>query len=187
MKTRMILMLVYCRIDRSRDRRIQILHQRKNQGVDRRELLAADCIDHQGRKVSGLAAGTPGRRQLARREWRRAFVLKLPASCSRLSFDSGTDVEKDTVLVQLRANDDVAKLHALEAESRSSPKSTYQRDLKQLKAQAVSQATADNDAAALDAAKAQVGAAASHRRQENHQGSVLRPCRRTAGRYRPIS
>ena len=57
--------------------------------------------------------------------------------------------------MQLRANDDVAKLHALEANAKLA-EITYQRDLKQLKAQAVSQATTDNDAAALDAAKAQV-------------------------------
>lgn len=72
-----------------------------------------------------------------------------------LSFDSGADVEKDTVLVQLRAEDDIAKLHALEATEKLA-EITYERDEKQIKAQAISQAQADNDSAALDSAKAQV-------------------------------
>jgi len=72
-----------------------------------------------------------------------------------LSFESGADVEKDTVLVQLRADDDIAKLHALEAGAKLADV-TYQRDLKQIKAQAISQATVDTDVATLESAKAQV-------------------------------
>jgi membrane fusion protein (multidrug efflux system) len=74
-----------------------------------------------------------------------------------ITFKSGSDVEKDAVLLQLRADDDIAKLHALEATAKLTD-ITYQRDLKQLKVQAVSQATVDNDAANLDNAKAQVNA-----------------------------
>ncbi len=73
----------------------------------------------------------------------------------RLSFESGADVEKDAVLVELRAEDDIAKLHALEALAKIAD-ITVQRDQKQIKAQAISQATLDNDLAALESAKAQV-------------------------------
>ena len=72
-----------------------------------------------------------------------------------VNFESGGDVEKDTVLVQLRVQDDVAKLHALEAVAKLAD-ITYQRDLKQLAIKAISQATADTDAATLEQAKAQL-------------------------------
>ncbi|MDX2027643.1 MAG: efflux RND transporter periplasmic adaptor subunit [Alphaproteobacteria bacterium] len=72
-----------------------------------------------------------------------------------ISFESGVDVEKDAVLVRLRADDEIAKLRALEATERLA-ETTYQRDLKQLEVKAVSQALVDNDLAALDSAKAQV-------------------------------
>jgi membrane fusion protein (multidrug efflux system) len=65
------------------------------------------------------------------------------------NFDSGTDVEKGAILVQLRVDDDIAKLHALEATAKLAD-ITWQRDLKQLKVQAISQATADTDAAMLE-------------------------------------
>jgi membrane fusion protein (multidrug efflux system) len=72
-----------------------------------------------------------------------------------LSFESGGDVEKDGVLIQLRAEDDQAKLNALVAAAKLA-QITYDRDEKQLKAQAVSQALVDGDAATLDSDKAQV-------------------------------
>ena len=72
-----------------------------------------------------------------------------------VQFDSGGDVEQGVTLVHLRDEDDVAKLHALEATAKLA-EITYQRDLKQLPVRAVSQATVDSDAAALDSAKAQV-------------------------------
>src|ERR1700722_709905 len=74
-----------------------------------------------------------------------------------INFESGSDVEKGAPLVQLRADDDIAKLHALKATAKLAD-ITLQRDLKQLKSQAIAQATVDNDAAALDSAKAQVSA-----------------------------
>ncbi|MBV8060382.1 MAG: efflux RND transporter periplasmic adaptor subunit [Alphaproteobacteria bacterium] len=82
---------------------------------------------------------------------------EVPGIISTLSFESGADVEKDAVLVQLRAEDDIAKLHTLEAAARIAD-ITYQRDLKQLAVQAVSQAVVDNDLATLDGARAQVAA-----------------------------
>jgi membrane fusion protein (multidrug efflux system) len=74
-----------------------------------------------------------------------------------LKFESGGDVEKDTILVQLRADDDVAKLNALVATQKLA-QINYDRDLKQVKVQAISQAVVDNDLATLDNAKAQAAA-----------------------------
>lgn len=72
-----------------------------------------------------------------------------------ITFESGTEVEKDTTLLQLRADDDIAKLQSLQAAEKLAS-INYERDQKQLKAQAVSQATVDTDAATLDAAKSAV-------------------------------
>ena len=73
-----------------------------------------------------------------------------------LSIAAG-DVEKDAVLLQLRDDDEVAQLHALQATAKLAQIS-LDRDMKQIQAQAVSQATVDNDTATLNNAKAQVDA-----------------------------
>jgi membrane fusion protein (multidrug efflux system) len=72
-----------------------------------------------------------------------------------LPFESGSDVEKDAVLAHINADDDIAQLHALESSAKLA-QITLDRDMKQVKAQAISQATIDTDKAALDNAKAQV-------------------------------
>jgi membrane fusion protein (multidrug efflux system) len=72
-----------------------------------------------------------------------------------LAFNSGDDVEKGTQLLKLRSDDDQAKLESLQATAELYT-ITYDRDLKQIKLQAVSQATLDTDAANLKNAKAQV-------------------------------
>ena len=72
-----------------------------------------------------------------------------------ISFNSGDDVEQGAELLKLRADDDIAKLESLQATAELS-EITYERDLKQFKIQAVSQATLDTDAANLKNAKAQV-------------------------------
>jgi len=74
-----------------------------------------------------------------------------------LSFESGGDVDQGAVLVRLRDEDEVAQLHALEAAA-ALAQITCDRDAKQIKGQAVSQATIDADTAALNSAKAQVAA-----------------------------
>ena len=74
-----------------------------------------------------------------------------------LYFESGDDVEAGKVLLHLRDADDIAKLQALEATARLAD-ITLQRDQKQLKVQAVSQAIVDADVANSDAAKAQAEA-----------------------------
>jgi membrane fusion protein (multidrug efflux system) len=80
---------------------------------------------------------------------------ELSGIVEKINFDSGADVEAGAPLIELRAEDDIAKLHALEANAKLA-EITWQRDQKQLKAQAVAQATVDNDAAVLASAKAQV-------------------------------
>jgi membrane fusion protein (multidrug efflux system) len=72
-----------------------------------------------------------------------------------LAFNSGDDVDKGTPLLRLRSDDDEAKLESLQATA-DLYTITYDRDLKQIKLQAVSQATLDTDAANLKNAKAQV-------------------------------
>jgi membrane fusion protein, multidrug efflux system len=58
-------------------------------------------------------------------------------------------------LLQLRAEDDIARLHSLEANAQLA-QITYDRDRKLVNTQVVSQATLDSDAARLKDAKAQV-------------------------------
>lgn len=72
-----------------------------------------------------------------------------------LNFESGSTVEKDAVLAQLRADDDIAKLHALEATEKLA-RLTLERSKKLIASQAISQATYDNDAATLQNAEAAV-------------------------------
>ena len=81
--------------------------------------------------------------------------LEVSGVVESISFNSGDDVEAGAPLLKLRTADDVARLHSLEAMADLS-QITYERDQKQLKMQAVSQATLDTDAANLKNAQAQV-------------------------------
>ncbi len=81
--------------------------------------------------------------------------LEVSGVVDSILFNSGDDVEKGALLLKLRAADDVAKLESLQAMAELS-EITYERDQKQFKLQAVSQATLDTDAANLKNAKAQV-------------------------------
>jgi membrane fusion protein (multidrug efflux system) len=72
-----------------------------------------------------------------------------------LDFQSGDDVPAGALLLKLRAEDDIAHLHALQATAELA-RITYDRDQKQLKVNAVSQAQVDSDAANLKNALAQV-------------------------------
>jgi membrane fusion protein (multidrug efflux system) len=72
-----------------------------------------------------------------------------------INFESGDEVEEGKVLIHMRDEYDVAQLKALEAAAKLA-EITLQRNQKQLKAQAVSQATVDADKSNLDAALAQV-------------------------------
>jgi len=81
--------------------------------------------------------------------------LEVSGVVESISFNSGDDVEEGAPLLKLRTADDVARLHSLQAMAELSD-ITYERDQKQFKMQAVSQATLDTDAANLKNAVAQV-------------------------------
>lgn len=73
----------------------------------------------------------------------------------QINFDSGQNVASDALLLRIRPNQDIAKLHSLQADAKLA-QTTYQRDVEQLKIQAIPQATVDIDAAALAKANALV-------------------------------
>jgi membrane fusion protein (multidrug efflux system) len=73
----------------------------------------------------------------------------------KIGFKSGDDVREGEVLLQLRADDDAAKLASLEA-SAALAQVNYERDQRQLRSQAVSQAVVDTDNFNLQNARAQV-------------------------------
>jgi len=81
--------------------------------------------------------------------------LEVPGIVEEITFNSGDDVEAGQLLLRLRAEDDISRLQSLQA-SAELAQIVYERDQKQLKIQAVSQATLDADAANLKNAKAQV-------------------------------
>jgi len=81
--------------------------------------------------------------------------LEVPGVVEEINFQSGDEVQAGAVLLRLRGDDEIAKLESLEAVARLS-QITYDRDVKQLKAQAISQAVVDNDEANLRNNKAQV-------------------------------
>src|SRR5271155_832493 len=81
--------------------------------------------------------------------------LELSGVVESISFNSGDDVAEGAPLLKLRTADDVARLNSLQAMAELND-ITYERDQKQFRMQAVSQATLDTDAANLKNAKAQV-------------------------------
>jgi membrane fusion protein (multidrug efflux system) len=80
--------------------------------------------------------------------------LEVSGVVDTISFNSGDDVNEGTALLKLRSDDDQAKLESLQATADLN-QITYDRDQKQFKLQAVSQATIDTDAANLKNAQAQ--------------------------------
>lgn len=70
-------------------------------------------------------------------------------------FKSGDEVQAGQLLVQLKADADIAQLHSLDAAA-GLASTVYERDKKQFAVQAVSQATLDTDAADLKAKRSQV-------------------------------
>ncbi len=81
--------------------------------------------------------------------------LEVSGLVDKINFQSGDDVQAGAVLLSLRSDDDVAKLHGLQAQA-DLAKVTYDRDAKQFKALAISQATLDSDLYNSRNAKAQV-------------------------------
>lgn len=78
---------------------------------------------------------------------------ELAGTVDEINFNSGGDVKEGTLLLKLRANDDIAKLASLEASAKLAA-ITFERDKKQLGVQAISQATVDTDSANLMSARA---------------------------------
>ncbi len=74
---------------------------------------------------------------------------------SRIHFKSGNEVKAGDLLLQLSADTDIATLQSITAQADLAGK-VYRRDLKQLRAQLVSQATVDNDLGNLQSTEAQV-------------------------------
>lgn len=72
-----------------------------------------------------------------------------------IHFESGTDVKAGTLLVELRAADDIGRLEALKATAELA-ELNYQRAVKQYEAQAISKAELDAEQANAKSAKAQV-------------------------------
>jgi membrane fusion protein, multidrug efflux system len=81
--------------------------------------------------------------------------LEVSGIVGQLDFNSGDDVKAGAPLLRLRSDDDAAKLQALQATA-DLAQITYDRDVKQWKAQAISQATVDSDTFNLKNARAQV-------------------------------
>jgi membrane fusion protein (multidrug efflux system) len=82
---------------------------------------------------------------------------EVPGIVDSINFQSGDQVQAGQVLLTLRANNDPAVLAQLQATA-AVDKSNYERDLKQFRANAVSQQQVDSDNAIYLAAKAQVDA-----------------------------
>ncbi len=74
---------------------------------------------------------------------------------SAIHFESGATVQAGQVLIELNAAPQIAQLEQLKAAA-ALAQQNYQRDLAQLKVQAISQAVVDTDAANLKSAQAQV-------------------------------
>lgn len=81
--------------------------------------------------------------------------LEVPGVVQEITFQSGDEVKEGQVLLRLRADDEIARLESLEASAQLA-QINYDRNVKQLKAQAISQALVDNDEATLRNARAQV-------------------------------
>ena len=81
--------------------------------------------------------------------------LEVAGVVDAIMFTSGDDVQEGMALLKLRSEDDVAKLKSLQATAELS-RITYDRDQKQFRINAVSQATLDTDDANLKNALAQV-------------------------------
>lgn len=84
-----------------------------------------------------------------------SLSLQQAGIVSEIGFKSGDDVQQGQLLLRLRSDDDVAKLHALQATAQLA-QVNYDRDRRQFRVQAVAQATLDSDLATLQSNQAQV-------------------------------
>ena len=112
--------------------------------------------------------------------------LEVSGIVGQIAFNSGDDVAAGTVLLRLRSEDDAAKLLALQATA-DLAQVTYDRDARQLKAQAISQAIVDSDNFNLKNARAQVEQQKAMIDKKIAARAVRRPSRHPRGRCRPVS
>jgi membrane fusion protein, multidrug efflux system len=82
-------------------------------------------------------------------------TTELAGMVTHIYFTPGAMVNEGTILVQLNADSDIAKLHSLQANANLA-QITYDRDLAQYKVHAVSKETVDTDAGNLKSLLAQV-------------------------------
>ncbi len=122
-------------------------------------------------KAMGIPVQTVSTAKATEQTWQKTFeaVGTLRASqgvevaaevsglVTAIDFKSGEKVAAGAPLVQLRTDDDIAKLNALESAAKLA-QINYDRDEKQFKIQAVSRATVDTDKAVLESDTAQVKA-----------------------------
>jgi membrane fusion protein (multidrug efflux system) len=83
------------------------------------------------------------------------LAFEVPGIVEEIHFNSGDEVKAGTELIKLRDDEDVSKLHSLQAVVDLAV-ITYQRGMKQLPSQTISQAAVDADKSELDAARANV-------------------------------
>ncbi len=83
------------------------------------------------------------------------ITTQLEGMVTQIYFKPGQDVEENTLLVQLNADDSIALLQALQADEEIA-KVNYERDKAQFKLQAISKAVLDADVATLKSATAKV-------------------------------
>ena len=154
MKRRMVIMLVAVAIVFGGIFGFQAFKSHDDQEIH--ELDGATAADRYGTKA-GYSQWQPNIEAVGSLRAVKGADLSLEVSgvVDSISFNSGDDVEQGAVLLKLRSDDDTAKLKSLQATADLN-EITYERDQKQFKIQAVSQATIDADAANVKNAKAQV-------------------------------
>lgn len=81
--------------------------------------------------------------------------VEVPGIVDKIHFESGDEVKAGTVLIELRIEDEQARLQALQT-SADLARTTYERNVKQFEAKAISRAALDVDAANLKNAEAAV-------------------------------
>ena len=83
------------------------------------------------------------------------LAVELPGVVQEVDFNSGDDVAAGSVLMRLRANDDIGHLNSLKAAEELAALN-FARDQRQFQVHAISQAALDTSAANLKSAQAQV-------------------------------
>lgn len=86
------------------------------------------------------------------------LAFEIPGVVQKIYFDSGRDVRAGTILISLRAADDVARLHTLQATAKLA-ETNYARALRLWKIKGISRQQVEEYAAALASARAQVAEA----------------------------